>query len=142
MTQVTSRPQDGGAKASRWGAVVVCVLSVVACLVYDRVRGGLPDWWRQHGGGIPYVVFWISFLFLFCPRRRCVLPVSVTATLATSLLEFLQLWQPHWLMQFRATKFGAALLGSGFTWADFPPYFMGGAIGYLLLILVTPRAAQ
>jgi uncharacterized protein DUF2809 len=122
---------------SRIVAVVLCGASVVACLAYDHARNTLPDWWRGHGGGIPYVCFWIAFWFAILPYRRCILPICVVVTASTCLLEFMQLWKPAWLMQVRATRFGAALLGSGFTWSDLPPYFIGGVVGGLILVLIS-----
>ncbi len=122
---------------SRSAAVLLCVATVIACLAYDHTRSTLPDWWREHGGGIPYVCYWIAFWFVFFPFRRCILPICVAVTTGICLLEFLQLWKPPWLMQIRATRFGAALLGSGFTWDDFPPYFIGGAVAAFVLMLIS-----
>lgn len=118
-------------------ALLLCLASVGICLAYSHWRSELPSWWKQNGGGIPYVVFWVLFCFMLLPYRRWILPICVVATSFTCLLEFLQLWQPTWLMQFRATAFGAALLGSGFTWDDFPPYLLGGVLGYAILCFVT-----
>ena len=53
--------------------------------------------------------------------------------LAICGLEFLQLHNPEPLATFRRTRFGAALLGNVFVWADIPPYFIGGLIGWLVL---------
>jgi hypothetical protein len=122
-------------KPERAVAVLICIASVMVCLAYAYWRSDLPDWWRGYGGGTPYVVFWIAFWFMIFPFRRCVLPICIFATMFTCFLEFMQLWKPEWLTQLRATRFGAALLGSGFTWSDFPPYFIGGAMGYLILVL-------
>lgn len=111
----------------------MCLAAVAACLAYDHWRAELPDWWQGHGGGIPYVAFWASLWFVMFPVRRAIGPICVGVTLVTCGLEFLQLWQPPWLMQSRATRFGAALLGNGFTWADFPPYLLGGVLAYAML---------
>lgn len=118
----------------RLKAALVCLGAVGVCFAYNHYRSQLPDWWRENGGGIPYVVFWITFLFFLLPKRRYILPISVSATLVTCLLEVLQLWKPPWLTQIRSTTLGAALLGSGFVWDDIPPYFIGGFVGYLILI--------
>ena len=61
----------------------------------------MPDWWRMHGSGIPYVVFWISFWYMVFPFRRGVLPICILVTTITCLIEFMQLWKPPWLMQLR-----------------------------------------
>ena len=136
MPPINLRQTGRKPDVNRAVAVVICVASAMACLVYDHLRSGLPDWWRGHGGGVPYVVFWIAFCFVIFPFRRSVLPIAVFVTTFTCILEFMQLWKPPWLMELRATRLGAALLGSGFTWHDFPPYFIGGVIGYLMLMLV------
>ena len=122
---------------SRIVAVLLCGATVVACFAYDHTRSTLPEWWREHGGGIPYVCFWIAFWFTVFPYRRCILPISILVTLSTCLLEFMQLWKAPWLLQIRATRFGAALLGSGFTWSDIPPYFVGGVVGGLILMFLS-----
>jgi hypothetical protein len=118
-------------------AVLICVVSVVVCLAYDYTRSVLPEWWRGHGGGIFYVFFWIAFWFMLFPFRRSILPIAILVTAFTCFLEFMQLWKPPWLLQLRATRVGAALLGSGFAWNDFLPYFTGGAMGYWILMLVS-----
>lgn len=129
MIQVLKQKPD----VRRSIAVLVCVASAVLCFAYAYFRQQLPDWWRGHGGGIPYVVFWIAIGFVVFPYRRAIVPVSIFATGFTCLLEILQLWHPSWLSEFRASRFGAALIGSGFDWRDFPPYFIGGLMGWAVL---------
>ena len=128
--QIDTRPD-----VSRLVAALICGATVVACLAYAYFRDQLPTWWRGYGGGIPYVFFWVAFWFVIFPFRRCILPICIFATFFTCLLEFLQLWKPEWLVRIRSTRLGAALLGSGFDWNDFLPYFIGGAIGYLVLMV-------
>ena len=82
---------------------------------------------------MPYVLFWTLLWFIAFPNRKSILPICFSCVLFTCLLEFGQLWNPEPLASFRATKFGAALLGSGFVWADMPPYFLGGILGYIVL---------
>lgn len=129
-----NKPIRATPEVSRSLAIAICACSVAACLAYAYFRNGLPGWWRGCGGGIPYVVFWITFWFVFFPYRRCIEPICIFAVSSTCLLETLQLLNPDWLMQIRATRFGAALLGSGFDWRDFPPYIIGGLFGYSVLI--------
>ncbi|TWT83080.1 hypothetical protein CA13_45430 [Planctomycetes bacterium CA13] len=115
-------------------AALLCITLTALCFGYAWLRSDLPVWWRLNGGGVVYVVFWITFGFVFFPYRRRVVAICVTATALTCLLEILQLWKPAWLLKFRATKFGAALLGSEFAWQDIPPYLIGGIAGYGLLL--------
>lgn len=123
-------------------AAAACFGCVLLCLAYARWRSDLPDWWRASGGGIPYVMFWCALWFIIFPIRKAILPICVGVTAFTCMLEFLQLWQPDWLMQFRATRFGAALMGMGFSWRDFPPYFLGGAAWAMLLWIMCQLCGQ
>lgn len=114
---------------------LLCVAAVVTCLAYSVFRAQLPTWWRLVGGGIPYVAFWIFLWATALPDRRLIAKICVGVVLFTCFLEVLQLWNPEPLASFRQTRFGAALLGNTFQWSDFPPYFMGGLVGYVSLRL-------
>lgn len=122
-------------RVSRTTAGLICLMMVGLCLAYHFWRQSLPNWWRASGGGIPYVMFWVSFWFVFLPRASRVLAIAIGCTLFTCGLEVLQLWQPPGLTEFRATAFGAALLGNQFVWSDIPPYLIGGGLGWLMLQL-------
>lgn len=117
----------------RWVALILCAVMVGLCFLYAALRADLPTWWAQHGGGVPYVMFFIAFFCTLFPDPRYLLPIVVVVALGTCGLEFMQLWQPDWLTQIRATKFGAALLGTTFVWNDMPPYFIGGLAGYAMM---------
>ncbi|TWU36707.1 hypothetical protein Q31b_49890 [Novipirellula aureliae] len=132
-------PSDSPQNVNRLIGLVLCIFATAVCIAYAFFRASLPDWWRHHGGGIPYVVFWITFLIMFFPSRKTILPICIGATLVTCALEFMQLWKPDWLAHFRATRFGAALLGSEFVWNDIPPYVLGGVIGFFVLWFAVRR---
>jgi len=122
--------------------LIACLLSVLVCLLYAVVRPQLSGWWRDHGGGVPYVIFWILFWFTVIPNRRWITLICVACVVATCCLEVFQSYQgPPWLQDFRLTTFGAAWLGRGFDWLDFPPYLIGGACGWLLgwVLLASPK---
>ena len=67
------------------------------------------------------------------PRRKYIGAICLGVALFTTVLEFMQLWNPEPLASFRKTTFGAALLGHQFSWADIPPYFIGAGVGFVLL---------
>ena len=113
--------------------IFFCLVSIGLCLLYARFRENLSPWWNQHGGGIPYVMFWISTAFVLAPKRKYIFAICIGCVLFTCLLEFAQLWNPPTLENFRRTRFGAALLGTSFNWNDFSAYFIGGLIGYIVL---------
>lgn len=112
---------------------VACVASVGLCFLYAFTRDQLPDWWRNHGGGVPYVLFWILLWLTVIPRKGAVVYISLFCVLASCSLELFQLWDgPPWFNDFRRTRFGAAWLGYGYDPKDIPPYFIGGALGWLV----------
>jgi hypothetical protein len=86
-----------------------------------------------------YVAFWILLAMAFAPARW-LLRVSLTVLSLTCLLEFLQLWHPPWLEAIRGSFLGHALLGSTFTWLDFPHYALGASAGAALASAVIPAA--
>lgn len=117
----------------RIGSGVLCVASALLLLAYAGYRSRLPAWWAANGGGIPYVVFWMTFAFAIWPRQESVNRIAILVLLATCVIEIGQLWNPEPLASFRATRLGAGLLGTSFHWDDFPPYFLGAAVGWGLL---------
>jgi len=114
---------------------ILCAASVGACFLYAGTRSNLPQWWSSHGGGIPYVLFFVFLAYTLLPKPKWLFRICGIVVLATCGLEAFQLWNPEPLAAFRKTTFGAALLGSTFVWGDFPPYFIGGAIGYAILTI-------
>jgi hypothetical protein len=59
--------------------------------------------------------------------------------LVTSALEFLQLWHPPFLQLIRSTFLGQTLIGTSFTWWDFPYYFFGCVLGWFGVRYVKTR---
>src|SRR5262245_47603307 len=86
--------------------------------------GALAWWVRDYLGGVIYVAFWIvlarSVFPLARPRRVALIVLAVTCA-----LETLQLWKPPLLEAVRATWVGKALIGTTFSWLDFPHYVAG-----------------
>lgn len=118
--------------------LAACGLSVIVCLTYAMVRSSLPHGWlRANGGGVPYVVFWALVAAVGWPRKEFAkefaFRIALITTLVTCGLECFQLYNPEPLATFRRTRFGAALLGASFAWADIPPYFIGGGIGWAII---------
>lgn len=112
---------------------IACAVVVCICFLYSYTRAELPDWWRNHGGGIPYVLFCVMLCLTVRPRRGSLVFICIACVVITCALEIAQIWDgPSWLYHFRRTNLGAALLGHGFDLNDFPPYFIGGFCGYLI----------
>jgi hypothetical protein len=92
-------------------------------------QGLIPAWLHDALGSVAYEIFWITLFALLAPNMA-VQWVALGVCLATCGLEFLQLWQPPVLQMIRATLPGRLVLGNTFTWSDFPPYFVGSAVGW------------
>jgi hypothetical protein len=96
-------------------------------------------WVGNYGGGLVYVIFWILVVLAIAPR----LPpgrVAVGVLFVTCGLEVLQLWRPPLLEAIRSTYLGRALVGSTFSWWDFPHYVAGCAAGVGLARILSGRA--
>jgi hypothetical protein len=88
-------------------------------------------WVNNYAAGVAYEIFWCLALFFIWPRRSSTTRIALGVFLATSLLEVLQLWHPWVLEQVRATFLGRALIGTTFSWWDFPHYALGCGLGWL-----------
>lgn len=130
-------------RSARTLPLVACLASVAVCLLYAGVRSQLTGWWRGHGGGVFYVLFWVLLWFTLLPKRRYALPICVACVLLTCCLELFQLVQgPPWLDEFRRTPLGAAWLGYGYDARDIPPYLIGGSVGWLLGFVLLSKPAS
>jgi hypothetical protein len=101
--------------------------------LYSKLHAGpAEEWVNDSLGGVFYVVFWCLAILLALGRIE---PrgVALVVVAVTSSLEFLQLWHPVALEAIRASFVGRALLGTTFSWNDFPYYFLGGGIGWLIV---------
>lgn len=103
-------------------------LLIPAGFLTKAYRGPLQDWIRDSLGGVLYEMFWIWVVSLFFPRwRTWIIAVAVLAV--TSLIEAGQLWHPAFLEAVRRSFVGRTLIGTSFSWLDFPHYVLGCAIG-------------
>lgn len=89
-------------------------------------------WINNYLAGLFYEIFWCIVIALFLHRVKTI-RISMGVLIVTCALEFLQLWHPPFLTQFRSTFIGRTLIGTSFSWVDFPFYFLGCAIGWFLI---------
>lgn len=90
-------------------------------------------WFNNYGAGVLYEIFWCLILLFFWPKRENITKIAASVFTATVFLEALQLWHPWVLERVRSTFLGAALIGTTFSWWDFPHYLLGCTIGWLLM---------
>ncbi|SKB15577.1 conserved membrane hypothetical protein [Planktothrix sp. PCC 11201] len=93
-------------------------------------RGPLDLWFNNSVGGVFYVMFWVLLVVLINPKLS---PgwVAFWVFIVTSSLEFAQLWKPPFLEGIRAYLLGRLLLGTTFSWWDFPYYIIGCGLVWL-----------
>jgi glycopeptide antibiotics resistance protein len=111
-------------------SLLIGILMVIPLGYFVRFAGNSD--WNSTFGAIAYVVFWILFVQFLAPKAS---PkwTAIGVCLATCAIEFLQLWQPPFLQAIRATLPGRLVLGNTFLWDDFPPYFVGCFLGWILI---------
>ncbi|MBA7683417.1 hypothetical protein ES703_91781 [subsurface metagenome] len=96
-----------------------------------KLYSGPGSWWyNNYGAGVLYEIFCILLAFLFFPSKRPANVIPVYVFVTTCILEFLQLWHPPFLQEFRSHFLGSALIGTTFVWWDFPHYVLGCLIGW------------
>ena len=116
-------------KRVRW--TLISILIIVPLGLYSKFYSGQAENWVNNSlGGVLYVIFWCLFAFLFLSNTK---PWKIAAVVfaVTCFLEFLQLWPPTFLEFLRSNFVGRTILGTSFTWLDFPYYLVGCGIGWL-----------
>lgn len=93
-------------------------------------QGPNAFWVNNSLSGVFYEIFWCLAVFLIWPCAK-VWKIALGVLVVTCLLEFLQLWHPPFLEMIRGFFIGRALIGTYFTWSDFPYYVLGCGLGWL-----------
>ena len=119
-------------------AVVLIILVAALGVMAKILPAGQGNWISNHLAGTFYVVELSLILFLIFPDHFSFVIVTA-AFLLTALVEFFQNWHPDFLEPFRASFVGHTILGSTFSWLDFPWYLAGAFFGWLLLQWVKPK---
>ncbi len=101
---------------------------------FKLYAGPAQNWVNNYAAGVLYEIFWCLALLFFWPGRECTAKIAMGVLLVTSLLEVLQLWHPWMLEQIRSTFLGRALIGTTFSWWDFPHYILGCALGWFWML--------
>ena len=121
-------------KTKKWTvlSIVIIIPIGILCKFYD---GPASVWVSDSLGGVFYVIVWCLLIFLIFSKMRPIIIVSLVFVI-TCLLEFLQLLHPSFLEFFRSFFIGRTILGTSFTWSDFPYYFIGCVISYFWIKLL------
>ena len=116
----------------RW-KVLLFILILIPFGLLTKLYTGPGQVWVNHSlGGVLYEVFWCLVIFWVWPRIQY-FRIAFLVFIITCVLEFMQLWHPRILEWARLSFIGRALLGTTFTWLDFPHYIIGSILGGYLL---------
>ncbi len=118
---------------------ILCLLIILG-LLSKGYSGFGANWINNYSGDIIYEVFWCLFFFWLFPSRRNLILIPVLVFIITSIIEITQLWQLPLLQLIRSTIIGKFLLGTTFSWWDFPHYLLGCFVGLLLLYYLDQKA--
>ena len=122
----------------------ITVLFIIGVAILGFFAKLLPvfegTWIANNLAGLFYVTEICLILSLIFPDHSSVV-LAVGAFLITAILELLQLWNPDFLELIRSNFIGRTILGSSFSWLDFPHYVGGAFLGALLLQLL-PASAE
>lgn len=111
--------------------VLISLLVLTPLGFASKFYPGPGAWWfNNYSGGMFYEIFWCLGAVFLWPRASGAM-VAFWVFIVTSLLEFCQLWHPPGLELIRGTFMGRTLIGTSFSWWDFPYYFIGCGIGLL-----------
>jgi hypothetical protein len=119
-------------KKARIRLLTAIVLIVPLGFLTKFYQGPGMKWVQDSLGGVLYVVFWCLAAAWFFPKAKAG-TLAVTVLLGTCLLEILQLGHPPFLEWIRSYFLGRILIGTTFTWLDFPHYILGWGIGWILI---------
>ena len=120
---------------SNW-KVILLIIVVAALGIAAKLLPFAEGTWISYGvSGLFYVTELCLILYLIFPDHSSVV-LALAAFLITSLLEILQLWNPDFLEWVRSSFVGRSILGSTFSWLDYPYYLGGAVLGIILLNLV------
>lgn len=106
-------------------AAIVIALGLALRLLGYRI--GLPFFIVKYGGSVLWgmMVFWLTGALLAGKSLRFVLVASALVAVA---VELIRLYHTPWLDDFRATFFGALLLGRVFSLWNILAYLIGIAL--------------
>ncbi|MGH8002169.1 MAG: DUF2809 domain-containing protein [Brasilonema sp.] len=121
-------------KVTQSFSTIPSLLIVIAMgFFFKYYTGPAHEWFNDYGAAVFYEIFWCLFAFVLFKSRAAVRRIPPLVFIITCILEFLQLWHPPLLEEFRTTLIGKWLIGSTFSWWDFPHYVLGCVLGWLWL---------
>lgn len=114
---------------------LACVPAVIAIgLGLKWYAGPGRDFVNNWGpASVAYELLFMLLAFACFPRRSAIGRIAIAVFVGTCLIEFSQLLQWTWLNDLRGYSIVRLVLGSSFSWWDFPAYAVGCLLGVGLL---------
>ncbi|MDJ0712677.1 MAG: DUF2809 domain-containing protein [Prochloraceae cyanobacterium] len=113
---------------------MLSLIVIIPVGLWSKVYTGPGAWWvNDYAGDICYEIFWCLFIFFFIPKKKAISSIPLWVFGFTCLVEILQLSQGTILQEIRSFTIGRLILGTTFSWWDFPHYAIGSLIGWLWL---------
>lgn len=121
----------------RWIALACVPLVIAVGLACKRYRGPGHIWVNHWGpASVAYEWLWMLLLFAGVPKPSAVMKIAGVVFVGTCLIEVSQLCQAEWLVELRRIRIVQLVLGTTFSWWDFPAYAVGCGLGICLLNLL------
>ncbi|MGB5963498.1 MAG: DUF2809 domain-containing protein [Coleofasciculaceae cyanobacterium] len=111
-------------------ALIVGIIIILPLGYWVRFHSPAPEWLNDLLGSVAYQIL-LMMLVAFCLPKTTPVWVAIGVCLFSCAIEFLQLWQAPFLQAIRATLPGRLVLGTTFSWSDFPAYFIGSFVGWV-----------
>ncbi|MCD4832363.1 MAG: DUF2809 domain-containing protein [Bacteroidales bacterium] len=112
---------------------IIILLILVPTGFYTKIYSGAGhEWINNKLGGVLYEIFWCLVFYIILPKSKPV-KIAIWVLIITCILEFVQLLDNAFLEIIRSNFIGQTIIGNSFTWNDFPYYFIGSVLGYLIL---------
>ena len=112
---------------------VILLLIIIPAGFYSKLYSGNGyEFINNKLGGVFYEAFWCLLFYIILTKSKP-LRIAVWVLIITCILEFVQLLENSFLEIIRSNFIGQTLIGNSFTWSDFPYYFIGSALGFLIL---------
>ena len=109
-------------------AMLFTVVLGLSCKYYNGPGQAFVNNWGP--ASICYEVLFVLLGLFIWPRRSAITSIAIGVCIATCLIEASQLLDIPWLQAARGTFLGRMLLGTSFSWWDFPAYPIGSWIGW------------
>ena len=113
-------------------AVIFLILIIPFGFYIKLYSGAGHEWMNNKLGGVLYEIFWCLVFYILLPKSKPA-KIAIWVLIITCALEFVQLLDNSLLEIIRSDFIGQTIIGNSFTWSDFPYYFIGSVLGYLIL---------